>query len=76
MQARRLRYDYARKGRAALRNDRKAPIMKVHDFAYQVSVRTMELLFELHRYTIPEELKKQVTSQILTEVDAILKKSS
>lgn len=50
--------------------------MKVHDFAYQVSVRTMELLLELHHYTIPEELKKQVTSRILTEVDAILKKSS
>lgn len=50
--------------------------MKVQDFAYQVSVRTMELLSVLHHYTISEELKKQVTAKIITEVDVILKKSS
>jgi hypothetical protein len=50
--------------------------MKVQDFAYQVSVRTMDLLHELHHYTIPEELRKQITAKIIDEVDDILKKSS
>ncbi len=49
--------------------------MKVQDFAYQVSLRTMELLHELHHYTITEELKKQVTAKIIAEVDVMLKKS-
>ena len=50
--------------------------MKVQDFAYQVSVRTMELLHELHHYTIPDELKKEVTTRIQAETDQIIKKSS
>jgi hypothetical protein len=50
--------------------------MKVEDFAYQVSVRTMELLGELHHYTISEDLRKQVTARIRDEVNEILKKSS
>lgn len=50
--------------------------MKVQDFAYRVSVRTMELLWELHHYKIPEELQKEVTGRIQQEVDKILKASS
>lgn len=50
--------------------------MKVEDFAHQVSIRTMDLLSELHHYTIPEDLRKEVTSRIRSEVNEILKKSS
>lgn len=50
--------------------------MKVQDFAYQVSVRTMELLSELHHYKIPDELKKEVTTRIQQEIDKILKASA
>ncbi len=49
--------------------------MKVQDFAYQVSVRTMDLLAELHHYTIPDDLRKKVTATILDEMDDIIKKS-
>ena len=50
--------------------------MKVQDFAYQVSKRTMDLLFELHHYTIPEELQKEVTARIQQEMNDLIKKSS
>lgn len=50
--------------------------MKVEEFAYQVSVRTMELLAELHHYKIPDELHKKVTTQIRQEVNTILRKAS
>lgn len=49
--------------------------MKVDDFAYQVSVRTMELLHELHHYTITEDLKKQVTTRIQSEINEIIQRS-
>ncbi|HNR31658.1 MAG TPA: hypothetical protein PKI11_12285 [Candidatus Hydrogenedentes bacterium] len=47
--------------------------MKVEDFAYKVAVRTMELLGELHHYKIPDELRKEVTTRLLQEVDSLLK---
>lgn len=50
--------------------------MKVQDFAYRVSARTMELLWELHQYKIPDELKKEVTNRIQQEIDKILKAST
>ena len=50
--------------------------MKVQDFAYQVSLRTMDLLAELHHYNIPEKLRKQILETIQLEIDDIIKKSS
>ncbi len=50
--------------------------MKVQDFAYQVSVHTMDLLNKLHHYNIPDNIRKEVTQEILKQVDDILKKSS
>ncbi len=49
--------------------------MKVQDFAYQVSARTIELLEETQHYKIPEELRKTVCEKILTEVDKLIKKA-
>jgi len=49
--------------------------MKVQDFAYRVSARTIELLEETQHYKIPEELRKDVTEKILAELDNILKEA-
>jgi len=50
--------------------------MKVHDFAYQVAVHTMELLEKAHHYKISDAHRKEVTMAILKDVDAIIKKAS
>lgn len=50
--------------------------MKVQDFAYQVSMRTIELLEETQHYKIPEELRKQVSAKVLEEVDQLIKKAT
>ena len=50
--------------------------MKVQDFAYQVSVRTMELMEQMQHYQISDDHRKAVTQQILEEVDEIIKKAS
>ncbi len=50
--------------------------MKVHDFAYQVAVRTMELLEQSHHYKISDAHRKEVTAAILKEVGAIISKAS
>ena len=34
--------------------------MKVQDFAYQVAIRTIELLEETQHYKIPENLRKEI----------------
>jgi hypothetical protein len=49
--------------------------MKVQEFAYQVAVRTLELLEQTQHYKIPEQLRKDVTQKILDEVDDLLKKA-
>ena len=49
--------------------------MKVQDFAYNVSARTMELLEETQHYKIPAELQKEVTQKVRAEIDSIIKKS-
>jgi len=49
--------------------------MKVHDFAYQVALRTIELLEQIQHYKIPEAVRKDVCEKIHSEVDAILVKS-
>lgn len=50
--------------------------MKVQDFAYQVSVRTMELLEQLQHYKIADEHRKEVTQKVLEEIDSIIKRAS
>ncbi len=50
--------------------------MKVQDFAYQVAMRTIELLEQLQHYKVSPEHRKEVGRIILSEVDAIIKKSS
>lgn len=50
--------------------------MKVQDFAYQVAMRTIELLEETQHYKIPENLRKEVGQKILGEVDKIIKQTS
>ena len=49
--------------------------MKVQDFAYNVSARTIDLLEETQHYRIPEDLRKQVLAKLQAEVDDLLKKS-
>ncbi len=49
--------------------------MKVEDFAYQVALRTIEILEQEQHYKVSEEHKKTVLKKILTEVPLILKKS-
>ena len=50
--------------------------MKVHDFAYQVALRVIELLEQEQHYKVSEEHRKFVLHKVLEEVDVILKKSS
>ena len=50
--------------------------MKVQEFAYQVCVRTMELLEQIHHYKISDAHRKEVTAKILSEIDTIIKKAS
>lgn len=49
--------------------------MKVQNFAYQVAMRTIELLEQTQHYRIPDPLKKDVAAKIIEEVDDILKKA-
>jgi hypothetical protein len=49
--------------------------MKVQDFAYQVSVRTMELLEKHQHYKINDETRKKITDEIIKSVDDLIKKS-
>lgn len=49
--------------------------MKVQDFAYQVSMRTIELLEEKQHYKVSEENRKEISKIILTELNEIIKKS-
>ncbi len=49
--------------------------MKVQDFAYRVSLKTFELLERTQHYKFPDELKKEITSKILADLDAIIKES-
>lgn len=50
--------------------------MKVEDFAYQVAVRTIELLEQEQHYKVSEEHRKQILQKILQEVPQIIKKAS
>ena len=49
--------------------------MKVQDFAYNVCVRTMELLEQRQHYKIPEEARKEIAAAIFQELNALIKKS-
>ncbi len=46
--------------------------MKVHDFAYQVAARTIELMEEKQHYKVSDSNKQDITQQILEEVDKLL----
>ncbi|HNZ49190.1 MAG TPA: hypothetical protein PLY90_12710 [Candidatus Hydrogenedentes bacterium] len=50
--------------------------MKVQDFAYQVSLRTMELLENAQHYKITEANRKEILATILKELDTLIQKSS
>lgn len=50
--------------------------MKVHDFAYQVALRTIELLEEKQHYKVSEEHRKQILSLVHDEVDILLDRAS
>lgn len=50
--------------------------MKVQDFAYQVSVRTMDLLENTQHYKINESHRKEVLAAVLKEIDLLIQKSS
>ena len=49
--------------------------MKVQDFAYQVTARTIGLLEETQHYKIPDELKKSIFAKIQEEVDDLIRKA-
>ncbi len=50
--------------------------MKVQDFAYQVALRTIELLEHAQHYKVSEEHRKEILQKILQEVNDIVKKAS
>ncbi len=50
--------------------------MKVEDFAYQVAVRTIELLEQEQHYKVSDEHRKQILQKILQEVPQIIKKAT
>ncbi|HOD96350.1 MAG TPA: hypothetical protein PLQ42_11895 [Candidatus Hydrogenedentes bacterium] len=50
--------------------------MKVQDFAYQVSLRTMELLENAQHYKITDANRKEILATILKELDTLIQKSS
>jgi hypothetical protein len=50
--------------------------MKVQDFAYNVAVKTMELLEHEQHYKIPEETRKKITAEILKNLNALIKSSA
>ena len=50
--------------------------MKVQDFAYQVSQRTMELLEEEQHYKVSDQHRKDILKRILDELDVLIKKAS
>jgi len=49
--------------------------MKVQDFAYQVSKRTMELLETAQHYKISEAHRKEILAAIRRELDDLIEKS-
>ncbi len=49
--------------------------MKVQDFAYQVSKRTMELLESAQHYKISDSHRKEVLGTIRKELDELIEKS-
>ena len=49
--------------------------MKVQDFAYQVCMRTMELLETAQHYKITEAHRKEVYAAIHKELDELIQKS-
>jgi hypothetical protein len=49
--------------------------MKVQDFAYNVAMRTMELLEHKQHYKITDEARKEISQDILSELHEIMKKS-
>ena len=49
--------------------------MKVQDFAYNVSARTLELLEQTQHYKIPEDLRKTVLAKIQSELNTLIKQS-
>jgi len=50
--------------------------MKVHDFAYQVAQRTIELLEEKQHYKVSEEHRKEILLMLRDEVDDLLDRAS
>ena len=49
--------------------------MKVHDFAYQVAARTIDLLEEKQHYKVSEENRKEILALVHGEVDKLLDQS-
>lgn len=50
--------------------------MKVHDFAWQVAERTMELLEQNQHYKIADSHRREIHATILKEVDEIIRKAT
>lgn len=50
--------------------------VKVHDFAHQVAMRTIELLEEKQHYKVSEEHRKEILKLVRGEVDLLLDRSS
>jgi len=49
--------------------------MKVQNFAYNVAVRTMDLLEQEQHYKIPDETRKEITQQIMKDLHRLLQQS-
>ena len=52
-----------------------ATAMKVQDFAYNVAIKTMDLLEREKHYKIPEDVRKSVAAEILADLNNLIKAS-
>jgi hypothetical protein len=50
--------------------------MKVQDFAYQVALKTIELLEETQHYKIPEKIRQEITDKLLEGLDGMIQSPS
>jgi hypothetical protein len=50
--------------------------MKVQELAYQVAMRTIELLETTHHYKVPLETRKEIGQKILQELNEIIQRAN
>jgi hypothetical protein len=46
--------------------------VKLENFCYSVSMKTLELLEEQHHYKIPEKVRKEVVEAVIGQMDSFI----